>query len=491
MKIKTYVFVIFGLIVTNPIICQDFNPTGLNKNQLTKKPAFSLEDYKKQCEFISDTIWLPTRQDTYIWNGVELEMTQFYYLLSYTSPYELSTLIEMDSSTNDTVQMVQYDYDEQLRKISEVYMIYDQENEQWKIDYKALISYDEFSCVNKTMVQAWNKETFTWHDSIAEIIINVDTNEVIEHYIEKYINNEWVKLSGYQWIYHYTPEQYVYEQINYEWDTQLEQYVYKVRAEYSLNEDGSWYDAIWYKWEQDWVQFQRYSDVTWALFNKYPNNYKNKPTHALLSWWVGSYWYSYLQHDYEYPSPKLDDITRHLYSWDNSSAQWYLSNYYTSRHYQYGWKRRYTEYLRSSINEEMKLNYDDSCRWYFFKGAFEEMVRVSYDTTSNEWTPAARWVYSGFVPFVEIMAGIDYVKKPVEKLKIIPNPTNKLMEIENNQQISELYLYDSKGNCVLNLKGQTDNPKISINVSRFTQGIYFVRAISEKNGIISGKVIVN
>lgn len=493
MKTKIYMSIFLGFVVSMPLFSQNFNPKTINKNQLIPKQAFSLQDYKLQSEMRSDTIWLPRRQDIYLWNGEELEMEPFYHLLFYESPDELTTLITMDSFTDDSLLMANYEYDEQSRAISEVYNIYDTVNMGWKIDYKAIRTYDEFGCVNRTLVQAWDTETGIWHDSIAEVIIWVDTNEPIDRIIEEYINHEWVKLFGYQWVYYYTPEQYVYEQYNYKWDTETEEYVYDVRAEFSLNDDGSWYESVWYKWDdnsEEWIYIQKYTELEWAYYNKYPNNYKNKLTHRVIHWWTGDEWYAYLKDDWEYPSPDLDDKTRHAYYWDDESEQWYLSNYYTSRHYTYGWKKRYTDSLRNSIHEEMKLNYDDSCRWYFYKEALEEMFRVSYDTAQAEWLPAARLLYSDFIPFVDNTA-IDDIEPQEEKLKIIPNPSKNLVEIENNHHISEVSLFDSKGICVLHFTEQLHNPKITIDVSGLPAGIYIIKAATKENRLITDKLIVN
>lgn len=494
MKIKIFIsFTLMFMGIITSLLCQDNSPTSINKNRLIPKPVFSLQDYKQDCEMRSDTIWLPRRQDTYMWNGYQLAKYSMYELLTYNSPDELAQLIIMDSNTDDSLMMANYEFDEQSQSVCEIFRVYDTINMNWKFDYKVLKSWDEFGCVCRNLIQAWDGENETWHDSIAEVIINVDTNENIEYYIEEYIDHEWIRIYGAEWVYYYTPEQYVYEQYTNLWNTEAEEYVFDVRAEYSLNDDGSYYESVWYRWDEDieeWIYTQKYSDMEWAVYNKYPHNFKNKVTHRELHWWTGIEWYTYYKDDWEYPGPVPEDMDMHGYSMDNESEQWYLSNDFTGRNYPYGGKRRYTYYLRNSIDEHMKLFYDDSCKWYFYNGALEEMYRISYDTAMVAWRPAARLLYSDFVPFID-NTSIDVIKPREEKLKIIPNPSKNLVEIENKYLISELSLFDGRGMQVLHLVKQQNNPKIIIDVSQLPKGIYILKVVTEEKRVITDKLIVN
>nr|NQU89518.1 hypothetical protein [Bacteroidota bacterium] len=456
MKKKIQILLFIGLLVTIPTFSQVFSPIYNGNKQLTTKQAFSLKDYKLQSEVRSDTIWLPQRQDRYRWNGVELAKISTYELLTYNSPDELSIILIMDTQTKDSLLMANYEFDEQSRSICGTFKIYDSTNKHWIIDYRALLSYDTFGCHNKTMIQAWDAETVTWHDSIAEYLTYIDTNEISDQYIEEYINGEWKKIFGYQWDFHFTSEHHVFEQYNYMLNTQSGEYENHVYAEFLLNDDGSWYESLWYYWDEntkEWIFNLKYTEVEWAVYNTFPNNYKNKISHRIHHWWIGTEWYAYLEDDIEYPSPGLNDQTRHSYFRDIESEQWYLYNDYKSHHYPFGWKRRYTDYLRNSIHEEMMLNYDDSITYVFYKGAMEELYRVNYDTATNRWLPAARMVYSDFVPFV-VSTAIDEKEVMKEKLEIIPNPSKGLVEIANNRRISEISVFDSSGNCVKQLTGQ-------------------------------------
>jgi hypothetical protein len=246
MKNKTFIsFTLIFMGIITSLHCQDLSPSSIDKNRLLPKPAFSLKDYKQDCDLRSDTIWLPQRQDVYLWDGHQLAHNSMYELLTYNNPDELSRLLIMDSNTDDSLLMLNYEYDELSRPVSETYWIYDAANAKWLIDYKAIKSYDEFSCVNRTLLQAWSGESGPWHDSIAEVIINVDTNETIEYYVEELIDHVWIRIFGAEWVYYFTPEQYVYEQYTNLWDTETKEYVFDVRAEYALNDDGSYYESVW------------------------------------------------------------------------------------------------------------------------------------------------------------------------------------------------------------------------------------------------------
>jgi len=428
-----------------------------------------------------------------LWDGYELAKSPMYELLTYNSPDELAKLIILNSNTDDSLLMTNYEYNEQSQSVCEIFRVYDTINMKWKFDYKVLKSWDEFGCVCRNLIQAWDGQNETWHDSIADVTINVDTNENIEYYIEEYIDQEWKKIYGYQWNYYYTPEQHVYEQMNYLLNTQTGEYEYDVRAEFSLNDDGSYYESVWFRWDKDtvdWVYSLKYTDLTWNVHNKYPNNYKNKVAHRVIHWWTGVDWFTYYKDDWEYPGPVPEDMDMRGYSMDIESEQWYLSDDFTGRNYQYGYKRRYTFYIRDNIHEDMKLFYDDSCKWYFHKGALEEMYRESYDTAMVAWRPAARLLYSDFVPFVD-NTSIDDIKPQEEKLKIIPNPSKNLVEIENKHLISELSLFDGKGMQVLHLVKQQNNPKIIIDVSQLPKGIYILKVLTKEKGVITDKLIVN
>jgi hypothetical protein len=229
--------------------------------------------------------------------------------------------------------------------------------------------------------------------------------------------------------------------------------------------------------------------LEWAIYNKYPHNYKNLATHRELHWWTGTEWYTYYKDDWGYNGPVPDDLDMLGYSWDYESHQWYLSEDYKGRNYPYGWKKRYTYYIRGSIHEDMQLFFDDSCQWYFHKGALEEMYRIAYDTTLGDWRPAARLLYSDFVPFVD-NTSVDDIKLQEERIKIIPNPSKSLVEIENNNLISELSLFDGKGIRVLHLTKQQNIRKIRIDVSSLPTGIYIIKAKTKTNDVITDKLIV-
>jgi len=494
MKIKICFLVVLSFAYLAPLIAQKSNLGSINKNQLGKAPIFSLKDYKINCDTKSDTTWLPQRQDRYRWNGEELAKIDTYELLFYNSPDELATLIIVDSNTDDSLLMASYGYDEHSRVSSEVYRTYNSSKPGWDIEYKALHSYDSFGSRSKTLIQGWDGETASWHDSIADVVINVDTNEAIEYYIEEYINEEWMTIFGYQWVYNYTPERHIDSQCNFILDAETGEYVNDVRAHYLLNVDGSWYEAEWQVWDKEageWNNTQKYSDVVWEVFNKYPQNYKNKVKSRFFEWWIGDDWFTYLRDNWEFPTPGLDDVNMEAFSFSEEANQWYRSRIYTARHYPNNWKRRYTDSIKNGINEPWLLNYDDSVRWYFYKGALEEMYRVNYDTARKEWLPAARMVYSDFTYFVDDTGLEENTGQKDTGLTIIPNPSKNNIEIINKHQFEIISVFDGNGKLLINVEKQENIPRIKIDISKLAKGTYFVKAINTEKRAYTDKLIVN
>ncbi len=492
IKLKHWAVAV-GFLLTVPIFPQGSITKCNSAPQLLPTMPFSLKDYKPQYAGRSDTVWLPKRQETYLWNGEILEMQPKYLLATYNGPNEISTITTMHSFTNDSLFLVYYQYDDHSRSICETYQFYDTTATRWKIDYRALKSYDQFGNISELMLQGLDTQTGKWYDSIARIDSYVDTNEIMIIVIKRFSDEVWDTIYGHHWQYHYNPDEYIDEQQNFLWNTEINKWVPDVRAFFLLNADGSYYESEWQRWDipaQEWINVMKFTDIEWESYNNYPNNYKNQIKQRTLNWWTGVEWYAYLKDYMEYPTPGLKDRYVNTYAWDDASSQWFFSRSLTNIHYHDNRKRRYTDSLKNYINEPWLLNYDDSCRWYFYHGALEEMYRVNYDTARKEWLPAARLLYSDFTYFVDNTA-IDDIKPQEEKLKIIPNPSKNLVEIINEHRISEISLFDVKGKRVLQLLKQQNNPMIKIDVSQLLRGIYIIRAATEEKRVITDKLIVN
>ncbi|OYT12599.1 MAG: hypothetical protein B6I19_09500 [Bacteroidetes bacterium 4572_114] len=148
IKLKHWAVAV-GFLLTVPIFPQGSITKCNSAPQLLPTMPFSLKDYKPQYAGRSDTVWLPKRQETYLWNGEILEMQPKYLLATYNGPNEISTITTMHSFTNDSLFLVYYQYDDHSRSICETYQFYDTTATRWKIDYRALKSYDQFGNISE------------------------------------------------------------------------------------------------------------------------------------------------------------------------------------------------------------------------------------------------------------------------------------------------------------------------------------------------------
>ena len=79
----------------------------------------------------------------------------------------------------------------------------------------------------------------------------------------------------------------------------------------------------------------------------------------------------------------------------------------------------------------------------------------------------------------------------IENISIYPNPANTHINVNNPSQSAsvEYQLYDINGRMVLT-GNLDDSESTSIDVTNMNKGVYFIRFIDEKDGIITKKVII-
>jgi len=78
---------------------------------------------------------------------------------------------------------------------------------------------------------------------------------------------------------------------------------------------------------------------------------------------------------------------------------------------------------------------------------------------------------------------------PTSDILIYPNPAKHIVNIENTDNVEELYLTDISGKKVLNVKN-FDNVQMSIDVSDFNNGIYFVNLLYKTEDIKTYKLLI-
>ncbi len=68
---------------------------------------------------------------------------------------------------------------------------------------------------------------------------------------------------------------------------------------------------------------------------------------------------------------------------------------------------------------------------------------------------------------------------------VYPNPTNDILNITNLHQISTYQIYQLDGKLI------TQGNNFPIDISKFTNGIYFLKIATKNNQIINQKILKN
>ncbi len=487
-------FIILIIYCTGQPLAAQHNSHGQNLPvSIQKKAPFNFEEYKSQCRSKGDTTWLPGKEVTYLWNGDSLTLANTYTLAWYNkNSDELAGVIIMDTFTNDSLLRWSYTYDENSVTTSELFENYNQQNQTWKIDYRALLSYDAYSNIDTTLIQAWNTQTYKWHDSIASIATWIDTIQLKKYVIKEIHGSEWYSIFGFENIYFYNEQGFVYEDYQDVLNPSTQEWDKSGHASYLLNEDGSWNECIVYNWDEsnkEWVMTSKQNVGDWIVFNRLPYSGYNRYSDITFQWRIYNEWFTYSKIIFKYINQATESFSKKSFASFAPGEPMFFSDTSLVINYPDKMKQRSWLKYRSSPNEEFRIMYDDSCRWYFYKGALKEMYRITIDTASNRWRPAARLVYSDFIPFVEITDIEDQPENP-QKLNIIPNPATGNIEIENHHQFTAISLFDMNGRLILKKEGILDQSVISIDINGFSPGMYLVKAQAGKQTVLTEKLIV-
>ncbi|MFN5630130.1 MAG: T9SS type A sorting domain-containing protein, partial [Bacteroidota bacterium] len=69
-----------------------------------------------------------------------------------------------------------------------------------------------------------------------------------------------------------------------------------------------------------------------------------------------------------------------------------------------------------------------------------------------------------------------------EQFFVFPNPTNDVLNITNPHQISSFQIYQMDGKLI------TQGNNFPIDISKFTNGIYFLKITTKHNQVINQKI---
>lgn len=83
-----------------------------------------------------------------------------------------------------------------------------------------------------------------------------------------------------------------------------------------------------------------------------------------------------------------------------------------------------------------------------------------------------------------LTSGIDEIKE-LDNFILYPNPTNGLLQIKTEQEIISIEVLDVFGRRML----YSENNQTEINISNFTNGIYFVRMRDSKGNFVVKKIV--
>jgi len=491
---KNYTFLLILMAISYATLAQTetpfMNPIDNNRGNLVS-PALGRE-YKALSHQRGDTLWLPTRLDTYYWNGEELAPDESYITIDYNDSGEWETAYYLDPASNDTLRKQCAAYDDSMRMVSNAWYDYVQADSSWKGIYRSLMQYDNWWNVTENRLQSWDNTQQVWKDSLRKISSYLGYHVYEEMAYEQYVNESWLRYFGIKSVFHYTPEGYVDGQDSYNWNMDSLKYVLEMKNYMLLNENGSFYEYWNERWDYGlhaWINYMKYTDVAYQTYYTYPNYYNNKLLRRKSFWWVDEHWEPYQIDSIRYMDDSLNSTVFREWLWDGVS-EWILAVVYNYFCYEDGNKRRATTWWYI-MGQGLVLAYDDSLTWTYNKGSLEKMYRIQLDTATGEWNPAALMLYSNFFPFVSSTT----ITEPPEwqqnnELEIIPNPSGKEVEIRCGDFIEEAMVVNSHGQLCIRKKINGREKKCNFDVSKLSPGVYVVTVLTSGRKAISGKLMV-
>ena len=84
---------------------------------------------------------------------------------------------------------------------------------------------------------------------------------------------------------------------------------------------------------------------------------------------------------------------------------------------------------------------------------------------------------------------INFIENKDYQLKIYPNPTSKILNIEMSNTIENITLYDLTGEVVLIINENNINSKYELDLTNFSKGIYLVQ-IKSNNEVFKQRIIL-
>ncbi len=488
------------IFILIPLLAQSQYYGGLQKNaQIDNSSALpSIQDYLKKCKLRSDTIWLPKQYDLWLWDGSELSHDPLVIALEYNDVALWKDQIHIDYATGDSLQKLSHEYDESQRKTVDTYYNYNKTNSKWVKLYRGLYFFDQFGNTDTTLVQAWDNTLNNWRDSVASVDVFVDTLEYLQSTLFEIKDGIWDTTWSYKWVNYFGDDDVVDSLKYFQYNIYTKKWETKVLANFINNEQGQPEESYWYSWTLDtnnqyyWKPTYHYTNNEWYTFNTYINNYKNRIKTRNINWWFGDKYYPiYVDSNY-YHYNNEEELYHYSFYYNEGDTVAIPYLYLTIRleNYEDGNKRKYTRYFRDKHEDPLVLDYLDSCVWTYYKGSLESLYRIQFDTAKKVWHPAARALYTNFVPFVNTSTGLQQLKTNNEKLIIKPNPANQSVSIESDGEIESISIYSLEGRLVKEWSVSHPQSSIMLDINDLPSGTYIIDANIRKKHRATAKLMV-
>ncbi len=498
MKYSFYAAVLFLILL--PPVGYSQNETGILKKQPSENTSApsSIHEYLKFCNQRSDTLWLPRNCERWYWNGKELEHTELIIALEYNEEAFWKSEIHLDYISGDTLNKLSHLYDENQRNTIDTYYRYDKSESKWIGLYRGLYFYDQFGNTDTTLVQAWDNTLNNWRDSVASVDVFVDTLEYLQSTLFEIKDGIWDTTWSYKWVNYFGDDDVVDSLKQFQYNIYTNKWETKVLANFINNEQGQPKEHYWYSWTLDtnnqyyWKPGYHYTNNEWYTFNTYINNYKNRIKTRNINYWFGDKYYPiYVDSNY-YHYNNEEELYHYsfYYNEGDTVAIPYLFLTIRLENYEDGNKRKYTRYFRDKHEDPLVLDYLDSCVWTYYKGSLESLYRIQFDTAKKVWHPAARALYSNFVPFVNTSTGLQQIKTNNERLIIEPNPANQSVSIESDGEIESISIYSLEGRLVKEWSVSHPQSSIMLDINDLPGGTYIINANIRKKHRATAKLMV-
>ncbi len=485
------------MIVPISLFGQGFKGAGTDNIRSDKGLDFS-KDYLSYCQSNNDTLWLPTNLDYYLWNGTDLQHDDLAYVLDYYNNGAMKSLITYNANTQDSTIKFVYEYDQDNKKISEKGYDFSKNSMAWVLRYKALFYYDQYNQIDTTLVKAWDHNLQLFKDSIAQSYVRIDTFDIVQETICKYLENGWDTVYSYKWVNYRnsnfgldSTRSFIFNSFGNTWSNHG-------RIVYRLNDKNEPEEFYWYKWSVDtndqyyWENDFHYVDVKWENFRKSIFNYYSRISSRYVYRWYNNSFYTFTidtVHYFEHGDTDIYQYTLYFPEGDTIGIP-FVWNKSCTDNYANGKKRRFRQFNREEYNQPLRLSIDDSITYTYYMGSLEELYRVEYDTAKKVWHPAARALYTNFVPFVNTSTGLQQIKTNNEKLVIKPNPANQSVTIESNGEIESISIYSLEGRLVKEWSVSNPQSSIMLDINDLPIGTYIIDANIRKKHRATAKLMV-